>query len=274
MTVSRSRIETACSLLFVPGDRPDRFTKAAASGADLIIIDLEDAVAEPDKHDARENAAEWLAKGADALIRINPPGTPESDRDAEMAARWAAPVMVPKSEDPAALSDLVCRSGGRSLLVPLIETAVGVERAMEVCATVGAVRAAFGNVDLAGHLGVAHDDHLALAYARSKLVCASAAAGMCPPVDGVSTGVRDTAALTADLVHARRLGFTGKLCIHPAQVASVAAHFAPSEAEVAWARSVLAVGESVTVVDGHMVDKPMLERARRIRDVVLRSAEG
>ncbi|GGI98975.1 HpcH/HpaI aldolase/citrate lyase family protein [Streptomyces brasiliensis] len=272
MTVSRDQIESACSLLFVPGDRPDRFAKAADSGADLIIIDLEDAVAELDKPCARENAAEWLAQGHGALIRINPPGTPESDADAEMAARYAAPVMVPKSEDSAVLADLVRRTAGRSPLIPLVETAAGVERAMDVCAAAGAVRAALGNVDLARQLGVAHDDHLALAYARSKVVSAAAAAGMCPPVDGVTTGIRDLEALTADIALARRLGFTGKLCIHPFQIAPVAAHFAPSENEQMWARSVLAAGDSVTLVDGHMVDKPVLERARRIRDAALRSS--
>lgn len=231
MTVSGSRIESAYSLLFVPGDRPNRFAKAAASGADLIIIDLEDAVAGPDKRRARENAAEWLAQGHDAVIRINPPGTAESDDDSDMAARYAAPVMVPKSEDSVVLAQLVRRMGGRSPLIPLIETAAGVERAAEVCATVGAVRAAFGNVDLAGQLGVVHDDHLALAYARFRLVSAAVAVDMCPPVDGVTTGVRNVDALVADIAHARRLGFTGKLCIHPAQIAAVAAHFAPSESE-------------------------------------------
>ncbi|MFA3878590.1 CoA ester lyase [Streptomyces sp. MMCC 100] len=270
MTLSSRRLETARSLLFVPGHRPDRFAKALVSGTDAVIIDLEDAVAGADKDRARDNAAAWLGEGNDAVVRINPPGTPWCDEDLDMAARHGAPVMVPKSEDPAVLADLACRTAGKCLLIPLVETAAGVERAAEVCGTSGAVRIAFGNVDLAGQLGVAHDDHAALAYARSRLVSASAAAGLGAPVDGVTTNVKDLGVLAADIAHARRLGFTGKLCIHPGQIVSVRERFAPTEDELRWARSVAEIGDSVAVVDGQMVDKPVLERARRI----LAAADG
>ncbi|MDI2125071.1 HpcH/HpaI aldolase/citrate lyase family protein [Yinghuangia seranimata] len=264
MTAARDRVAAARSLLFVPGDRPDRFDKAASSGADLVVVDLEDAVAAADKDAARDHAAAWLAHGNRAIVRINAPGTPWSDADLAMAAGYGCPVMVPKAEDPAVLADLAARTAGRFDLVPLVETALGVERAYEVCSTPGAVRAAFGNVDLSAQLGIAHDDHTALAYARSRLVAASAAAGIASPVDGVTTAVRDADALRADVAHARRLGFTGKLCIHPAQLAGVATGFIPSAEEVRWAERVLAAGESVTAVDGQMVDKPVLERARRV----------
>ncbi|MET7511679.1 CoA ester lyase [Streptomyces albidoflavus] len=264
MTLSRSRVETSRSWLFVPGDRPDRFAKAVASGAGVVIIDLEDAVAAPDKERARDHAAAWLGAGGNAVVRINPLETRWHEDDLRMACRQGAPVMVPKAEDPAALAELACRAAGRSPLVPLVETAAGVERAAELAAVAGVVRLAFGNMDLAAQLGVAPDDHMALTYARSRLVSASAAAGLCPPVDGVTTSVRDTELLTVDVVHARRLGFTGKLCVHPGQVATVAARFAPSEGEVRWARTVAEAGDSVSAVDGQMVDKPVRERARRI----------
>ncbi|MDT0492194.1 CoA ester lyase [Streptomyces griseus] len=264
MSMSVSRLETARSLLFVPGDRPDRFDKAVATGADVVILDLEDAVAVPDKGRARGHVAAWLGAGHHAMVRINAPGTPWCDEDLAMAAGFGVPVMVPKAEDPVVLAELGVRAGGASPLVPLVETAAGIERAVEVCAAPGVVRVALGNADLAGQLGVAHDDHLALAYARSRLVSASAATGRCAPVDGVTTSVRDLDVLAADIAHGRRLGFTGKLCIHPAQVAVVAERFAPTASEREWARTVLAAGDSVTVVDGHMVDKPLLERARRI----------
>jgi citrate lyase subunit beta/citryl-CoA lyase len=263
VTVSTSQIESARSLLFVPGNRPDRFTKAASAGANLIIIDLEDAVAPQDKDVARGNAAAWLAEGRSAVIRVNAPGTPWCDADLDMAASYGSPVMVPKAE-VAALEDIACRTAERCLLIPLIETAGGVEKATQVCAVTGTVRAAFGNIDLASQLGVAHDDHLALTYARSKLVSASAAAQLAPPLDGVTTSVGDADALTSDVAHCRRLGFTGKLCIHPAQIPVIAAGFAPSDSELQWARAVLAAGDSVTVIDGHMVDKPVIERARRV----------
>ncbi|MFJ9108289.1 HpcH/HpaI aldolase/citrate lyase family protein [Streptomyces sp. NPDC102283] len=264
MSMPVSRLETARSLLFVPGDRPDRFDKAVATGADVVILDLEDAVAAPDKRRARDHAAVWLGAGNSALVRINAPGTPWCDDDLAMAAECGMPVMVPKAEDPLVLAGLASRAGGVPFLIPLIETAAGIERAVEVCATPGAVRVALGNVDLAGQLGVAHDDHVALAYARSRLVSASAATGRCAPVDGVTTGVRDVDALAADIAHGRRLGFTGKLCVHPAQVPVVAERFGPTASEREWARAVVAAGDSVTVVDGQMVDKPLLERARRI----------
>ncbi|MGW2616668.1 HpcH/HpaI aldolase/citrate lyase family protein [Streptomyces sp. NPDC001500] len=255
---------SARSLLFVPGHRPDRFDRAARSGADVVIIDLEDAVAAEAKDRARDNAAAWLALGNRAIVRINAPGTPWSGADLRVAADHGCPVMVPKAEDPAVLADLAARTRGRCDLVPLVETALGVERAHEVCAAPGVARAAFGNVDLAARLGIAQDDHTALAHARSRLVLASAAAGISPPVDGVTTAVRDMDTLSADIAHARRLGFTGKLCVHPCQLLSVTEGFAPSAEEVQWARAVLAAGDSVTTVDGQMVDKPVLERARRV----------
>lgn len=264
MTVSRDGVAAARSLLFVPGSRPDRFDKAASSGADLVIIDLEDAVAAADKERARDAAEAWLAHGNRAAVRINAPGTPWCEADLGVAARYGCPVVIPKAEDHAVLADLAARTAGRCHLVPLIETALGVERAHQVCSTPGAVRAAFGNVDLAAQLGVAHDDHAALACARSRLVVASAAASIGPPIDGVTTAVRDAGVLRADIAHARRLGFSGKLCIHPAQIEGVAAGFTPSAEEVRWARAVLGAGESVTTVDGHMVDAPVLIRARRV----------
>ncbi|MGA5360335.1 HpcH/HpaI aldolase/citrate lyase family protein [Streptomyces purpurascens] len=258
------RVATARSLLFVPGDRPDRFDKAASSGADLVIVDLEDAVAAPDKARARSDAAAWLSLGNRAVVRINASGTPWAEDDLRTAAEHGCPVMVPKAEDPDALADIAARTAGRCPVIALIETALGVEHALAVCATPGVTRAAFGNVDLAARLGVAHDDHTALAHARSRLVLASAAAGISPPIDGVTTAVRDSDTLTADIAHARRLGFTGKLCVHPSQLAGAADGFTPSERELRWARTVLGAGDSVTTIDGQMVDTPVLERARRV----------
>ncbi|MEV6122750.1 CoA ester lyase [Streptomyces sp. NPDC052077] len=264
MTTARDRIATARNLLFVPGSRPDRFDKASASGADLVVIDLEDAVAPDDKETAREHASAWLAQGNQAVVRINARGTPWSEADLDTAVEHGCPVMVPKAENPAELAGIAARAAGRCDLIALIETALGVERAREVCATTGVVRAAFGNVDLAAQLGVAHDDHAALAYSRSRVVVASAAAGIAPPIDGVSTAVRDIDVLRVDIAHARRLGFTAKLCIHPSQLALTGEQFGPSPQELDWARAVLGAEEAVTTIDGQMIDRPVLERARRL----------
>ncbi|MER5953791.1 CoA ester lyase [Streptomyces sp. NPDC001893] len=261
----RTRLAAARTLLFVPGHRPDRFEKAAAAGADAVIIDLEDAVAPDDKDAARRHTADRLARGRDVVVRINAPGTPWWDADLDLVTAFGCPVMLPKAEDP----DVIARIAEVCAVIPLVETAAGIERALDVCCAPGVVRAAFGSVDLATELGVRHDDTLALAYARSRLVMACAAAGVAPPLDGVTTALDDADALAQDIRHARRLGFGGKLCIHPRQLQAVAEGLAPSDEELAWARKVLAVGEAVSAVGGVMVDKPVQERARRLLGVEL-----
>ena len=262
MTIPSAGLAVAGSLLFVPGDRPDRFGKAAASGAGVVIVDLEDAVATADKDRARDHAADWLSGGNRAVVRINPPGTPWSEADIAMAAEYACPVMIPKAESRAVVADVASQVTGPLIL--LVETALGVEQASQLCATSSVVRAAFGNLDLSTALGIDPTDRTALLHSRSRLVIASAAAGIAPPIDGVTTDIRNGAVLRADIEHARRLGFTGKLCIHPAQLAAVDKGFRPSPQEEQWARTVLDAGESATTVGGQMVDKPVLERARRI----------
>jgi citrate lyase subunit beta/citryl-CoA lyase len=255
LTRYRDRV-AATTFLFVPGDRPDRFGKALASGADVVILDLEDAVAPAAKDAARAAAGEWLESHR-AMVRINAPGTPWFDADAELVAVRGVPVMVPKAETPGVLA-------GFGAVVALVETALGVERAGELAAVPSVTRLAFGSVDLAAQLGVAPEDREPFAYARSRLVIASAAAGLAPPVDGVTTDLGAGSPLEEDVRYARRLGFGGKLCIHPKQVAVVRAGFTPTEAERAWARRVVAAGDGVSVVDGRMVDKPVLARARHI----------
>jgi citrate lyase subunit beta/citryl-CoA lyase len=246
----------ATTFLFVPGDRPDRFGKAVASGADVVILDLEDAVAPADKDTARAEVGAWLERNP-ATVRINAPGTPWFEADAALVAERGVPVVVPKAETPGVLAAF-------RAVVALVETARGVERAGELAAVPSVTRLAFGSVDLAAELGVAPEDPEPFAYARSRLVVASAAAGLAPPVDGVTTDLTDDVRLEADVRYARRMGFGGKLCVHPRQIAPVRAGFAPTEAERNWARQVLAAGDSVSTVDGSMVDKPVLTRARRI----------
>ncbi|POX35883.1 CoA ester lyase, partial [Streptomyces sp. Ru73] len=232
-------LAAARSLLFVPGHRADRYAKAAAAGADGVIVDLEDAVAPEDKDAARDAVAGWLAGGARAVVRVNAPGTEWHAADLAMAAAHGAPVMLPKAEDPAVLASVTGAAGGVPVLA-LVETAAGVENAAALCRVPHVVRAAFGNIDLAAQLGVAPEDHQALAYARSRLVCASAAAGLAPPLDGVTAALAADGPLAGDVAHARRLGFGGKLCIHPRQLDAVHEGFTPSADERAWARRVLA----------------------------------
>ncbi|WP_019546571.1 HpcH/HpaI aldolase/citrate lyase family protein [Streptomyces sulphureus] len=255
--------ELAQALLFVPADRPDRFDKAVEASPHGAILDLEDAVPADRKAVARQAVVEWLTAGGRAMVRVNSPGTPWYEADVEAVAGCGCALMLPKAEEASVVADLARRGAGRPV-IPLVETARGVEAADRLAAAPGAARLAFGNADLAAQLGVAHDDRLALGHARSRLVLASAAAGIAPPLDGITTALRDSAPAAEDAAHARRLGFGGKLCIHPAQVPAVLAGFAPSDEEVRWAHTVVEAGEGASAVDGAMVDRPLMERARRL----------
>lgn len=265
MKLDADGVRRARALLFVPASRPDRFDKALAAGAHGVIVDLEDAVAPPDKDSARRAVADWLAAGGDAIIRVNAADTRWHDADVALAVDFGCPVMVPKAEDPAVAAAITDRGAGCPVVL-LVETPVGVERARELSAAGGVVRLAFGNADLAAELGVAHDDHLALQYARSRLVLASAAAGIAAPLDGVTTSLRDAELVARDARHARRLGFGGKLCVHPSQVPAVVTGFAPTEEELRWAREVVRASAGVSAVDGSMVDRPLVARAQRLLD--------
>lgn len=260
-----SNLADARSLLFVPGDRPHRFDKAARSGADAVLMDLEDAVAPEAKDSARAAVADWLGGGGSGVVRINGTDTEWHDQDVAMVARYRCAVMVPKARSAAQLAEVAARLPAGTPLIALIETAAGVLAAAEICAFAGVARAAFGSVDLAADLGVNPEDDEALAYARSALVLAAAAAGKPAPLDGVTTAIDDDCRVEADAARAMRLGFGGKLCIHPRQVNIVNVGFSPSAEDAAWARRVVGASEGgVTVIDGRMVDAPVISRARRI----------
>ncbi len=262
------------SFLFVPGDRPERFDKARASGADAVIVDLEDAVVADRKGVARGAARAWLDRGNRAIIRINGVGTEWHDGDCELFDRHpAAAVMLPKAESPAVLADFVARVGVD--VVALVETAVGIWNVRELAAVAGLTRLAFGSIDFQLDAGIP-EEGAALDYARSRLVLASAAAGLPAPIDGVTATLDDAAVLQADIARARALGFGGKLCIHPRQVEAVNRSFAPSEQEVAWTRAVVSAAERAQLegavqLDGRLVDRPVVERARRTINALGRS---
>lgn len=260
-------IAAARTMLCVPGDRPDRFDEAAGAGAGAVVLDLEGAVAPDAKERARAHVTEWLGSGhreGRAVVRINPPGTPWHGADLRAVAAHRIPLMLPGAEDPEAVRRTAAAAGPDCVLLPVVETPAGIERAAEVCAVQGVVRAAFGGAGLAARLGVGHDDPQALAYARSRLVMASAAARIAPPVDGAASDLSSSGVLVEEIQHARRLGFGGKLCVHPEQVRPVDEGFAPSEAELDWAREVSAAGEEVSVVEGRLIDEHVRERARRL----------
>lgn len=264
-------VAAALTMLFVPGDRPERYEKATTSGADVVIIDLEDAVAPDAKETARDSAVRWFAGGGTGIVRVNAPDTEYFDDDIIALASHVDVVVLPKAQDPQVIADLVTdlrRVRPGAGVLALVETARGVLDVAGTAAVPGVIRLAFGNVDLSTQLGLDPDDHESLRPLRSNLVVASAAAGLPAPVDGVSGSIDDTEVIAADARHASRAGFGAKLCIHPRQLRVVAAALAPSPEVVGWATRVMAAWEDTTAgavaVDGKMIDKPVIDRARRI----------
>jgi citrate lyase subunit beta/citryl-CoA lyase len=258
---------SARSWLFVPGDRGDRFEKAAGSGADVVICDLEDAVAPGAKVAARSEVASWLSRGGTACVRINAHGTPFHDDDVAAVAGLPGllAVMMPKAEDPDALVRLSDALGPGTAVVALIETALGLHRVNDVATARGVARLSFGSIDFALDLS-AEDAPLPLLFARSALVLASRVAGLPAPVDGVTTELDDLPVVAAAARAAAALGFGGKLCIHPRQVSAVHAGLAPTDEQLEHARQVLAASAdgSVGRVNGQMVDVPVIARARHL----------
>ncbi|WP_427004499.1 HpcH/HpaI aldolase/citrate lyase family protein [Pseudarthrobacter sp. H2] len=272
ITAGADAVAAAVTALFVPGDRPERFAKAAAAGAGVVIIDLEDAVAPDAKAGALAAVLEALAPDGvvRALVRVNPQGS--GQYDAEITALLAAAeapgsgllgIVVPKAEDPGALRQLRARMPERLALVPLVESALGVVNALELARVPGVTRLAFGAIDFALDINADGGDRF-LDHARAQLVLASRAAGIAAPLDSPSTEIRDAGRVADSALLGRNFGFGGKLCIHPAQLAAVHAAFAPSEADVEWARSVIGAEGGAVQLDGQMIDRPVTERAKRI----------
>lgn len=255
-------------LLFVPADRPDRFGKALASGASGAILDLEDAVALDRKEEARETVRAFLDAHADlsrVAVRVNPPATGEGRADLAMlaAAPRIAAVLVPKVGDVADLghaSDLA----GDLPQIALIESAHGLARCEAIAAGPHVVALAFGPYDLAAELGSTTDIDVMLPH-RARMLVAARAAGRWA-IDGPSREYGDASIPARDAEHARRLGYDGKLLIHPAQLVPVRDAFAPSPQDVAYARRVVDAAQRATpaVLDGTMIDAPIIAAAQRV----------
>jgi citrate lyase subunit beta / citryl-CoA lyase len=264
---------TPRSYLFVPGNRPERFSKALASGADRVIVDLEDAVAPDAKDAARQAAASWLqtldaATQAQVLVRINDAFSPFYANDlAWLRSQPLTEVMLAKCESPQQVSQVLASMSKGVHVMPLIETVRGVMEAQVIAQTVGVSRLAFGSIDYQLDLDVP-EASLALDQAAIHLAMVSRIAQKPAPVAGV-TAQLDTATLRADWQHARSLGFGAKLCIHPQQVQALHDAMQPEASTVAWAQRVVSAWDQhgasgAAQVDGQMVDKPVLLRAQRI----------
>lgn len=254
--------------LFVPGDRPDRFPKAAASGADGIIIDLEDAVTPAAKTRARDAiAAAQLSADIPAFIRINPRNTPWHSQDlALVAALPGIGIMLPKVESAAEVEAVYQSAGADHPIIALIESAAGIANVRAIAVVPGVNRLAFGTIDYCADLGCAAVRD-ALLFPRTELVLASRLAGLAAPLDGITSDLEHPDTCTEEARYGAALGFGGKLCIHPSQIAPVMTGFMPTQEELAWARRIIALkSNGPATIDGQMVDKAVVRRARGVID--------
>ena len=255
-------------LLFVPGDRPERFGKALAAGATGAILDLEDAVSPDRKAYARDQVRAFLDAHEDitrVCVRVNPPATPDGHADLAMlaGARAAAAVVVPKAghaRDCGRVSDAL----GALPQIVLIESASGLAHCESIAEAANVLALAFGPYDLAAELGGSSDADVMDVHRARVLVAARAAQRWA--IDGPSREYGDPAIPARDAARARRLGYDGKLLIHPAQIAPVRDAFAASSDELAYARRIVEAAQrsNPAVLDGTMIDPPIVTAAERI----------
>jgi len=260
------------SYLFVPGNRPDRFPKACAAGADAVVLDLEDSVAPGDKVKARAAVAEWLKGAQSVMVRVNTSDSEWFRDDLSLGRKEGiVGVLLPKAERVEDIRLVAETFGPEVSVLPQIETARGFRNAFALASAEQVRHLLFGSIDFQLDLGMAAEED-DLLYFRSQIVLDSRLAGIQPPVDGVTTDINSPERVRADTLRARRLGFGGKMCIHPKQVPIINECFAPTAEEEAWARRVVEASSAsqgaATSVDGKMVDRPVLARAEVILAMV------
>lgn len=261
--------EIARSWLLVNGTRTDTFDTARGSQADQVILDIEDAVDPKAKSSAREQVARWLETSQPTWVRINDRSTDFwSDDVATLAGLpGLAGVMLAKTEAGAHVTETFDRLGGRTPVLALVESALGIEEAVSIARARGAFRLAFGSGDYRRDTGTSADD-LAMAYPRSRLVVASRIGNLPGPIDGPTVGsahsvLRDQSALAV------ALGLTGKLCLETGQIAVINETISPTRSDVTWAREFLADFEARGRVVRDGSDPPRLARAQKIEKLAL-----
>ncbi|MED7948850.1 HpcH/HpaI aldolase/citrate lyase family protein [Streptomyces sp. BE303] len=262
----------ARSWLFTPADRPERFplrSRPVGAVPDAVILDLEDAVAPGSKDLARDNLLRCGTDLPEVWVRVNDRTGEHWRADLDAAGRLPAlaGVVLPKAEHPEDIAATAALLPAGTPVVALVETSLGVENAFAVAREPAVFALAFGVADFRRETGLG-DAPEAWAYPRTRLVIASRAAGLRGPLDGPAMQLDDLEAVRAEAARGRAGGFTGKLCIHPAQITPVNAGFDPDPEQLAWARRVLDRADSsegaAVRVDGEMIDRPRLDLARAL----------
>lgn len=261
-------MQTTRSMLFVPANRPERYSKALNSGSDAVIIDLEDAVPEADKLTARVQLKQWLIAHPEqqVMIRVNADQTPWFTEDIQLAqyANVCA-IILPKAEQHSSFAAILHI---RELeIYPIIETPYGMAHVEEIAGFAAVQALIFGSIDFQLEMQMS-GDALELMYFRNKIALASKLAGIAQPIDGVTADFSNLELLSDEALQAKKLGFQGKLCIHPRQVDIVQRVFQPSRAEIQWAKEILAAvqlaqGQTISL-NGKMIDKPIIRQAEKI----------
>ena len=259
------------SALFVPATRLERISKAAATGADRVIVDLEDAVQEASKAQARADLGPFLASHRElrVLVRVNSPEHAAHTEDLALCAEHAnvIGIVLPKAESAAQIQQAA--STGKPVL-PIIESARGLAALAQIANAPGVERLCFGSLDLALDMNLTIGTAAAaeiLSHGRYAVLLNTRLANLAPALDGVFPAFKELDSLAHVVGFARDMGFGGALCIHPSQVAVIHATLMPGASELEWARRVLAAaesGEGVFVLDGEMVDAPVIGRAQAI----------
>ncbi|MFK8399885.1 HpcH/HpaI aldolase/citrate lyase family protein [Pseudomonas sp. BGr12] len=259
------------SALFVPGNRPERFLKALNSAADAVIIDLEDAVDEEQKAEARNNIQGFLESNPDAsvVVRINSVNHAEHGADVEFCAASSQikAVILPKAESRSHVE----RVGGMGKAIwPLIETAEGIAQIDQIAQSANAERLTYGALDMAVDLGLKAGTQAAermFDHVRFAIVQASARYKLSAPLETVYADISDSDGLKDFAENALYMGMGGMLCIHPAQAEVVNLAFSPSQQEIAWAQAVVEAAKGAPAafrLNGKMIDAPVIAHAIRI----------
>lgn len=261
------------SALFVPATRIDRIEKAIATGADAVIVDLEDAVAVEAKAQARQDLEVFLSthENLELWVRVNGAQTPWFEDDLRLCSQFlqVKGVMLPKAEHPEQIASVYSKTG--KAVYPIIESAKGIVAIPDIASAPGVKRLSFGALDLGVDLGLENGSEGAdflLKQMRVQLVVQSRVAGIGAPLDGVYPNFKDTEGLRQSMLFVKGMGFAGALCIHPSQVEVIHSVMRYSEEEMRWAKAVLEkyqeTGLAAFAFEGKMVDMPVIERAKRV----------